>query len=204
MNIPAIRSKGKFGLKPPFDNIVSSMKEYTVTSIRSLTELGPEDPIENIYKLSGLTEDDYNLDKDNDVPIVVLSDTSGSFIYVPGNRFITVPIVTGIRHQESILSIPLGLLPVDIDLGLIKSNIEQMIYDTIGVDTSVTKVESSAIILVEDTDSKTMKLLRENRISVKKSYRTRYLETKELLDSKILYLEQLECYIKKTEGSQCQ
>lgn len=199
--IPPINSKGKFELATPFDNILSPLEEYTVTAVRSINEIMPDDPLNNIYIPVGLDSDDLTSDVNNGVPIVVLVSTGGEYIYVPGDKFTTIPLVNGVRHQELLLTIPLGLLPENMDLNVLKTNIQDTVYAVVGNKGISTIIENSAIVLLDETETKRLRLLRENAITVTKSDKVKYEETLELLKSKEKQLKGLEAYIKKNKSN---
>jgi len=195
--VPPINSKGKFVLAAPFDNVLSSLEEYLVTAIRSLDELASDKPYDNIYKPVGLTEEDLARDLENKVPIVVLLSTGNEYLYVPANRILSIPVIVGKQHQEKMLAISLGLLPLDLDLTTLEDDIASVIYDSLGVEAVLREIPTSAKVLLDDATSKQMELLRENKSSVKKSFRTRYQETLTLLNKKDTHIRNLESYIKK-------
>jgi len=197
MIIPPINSKGKFKLAPPFDNILSDMAEYSVTGIRNLNEIMADDPLKNIYEPAGLTEDDLKEDIANNIPIVVLLSSGNEYTYIPADRILSMPTISGLKHQERMLAINVGLLPVNYDLNMLKQNIDEMIYDTIGVETKTEEVLTSAVVLLDDTKTEQLKRLRNNKIKIKKSFRTRYYETLALLRKRNSLIENLEKYIKK-------
>jgi len=196
--IPPINTKGNFSFKEPFDTLLKEDLEYTVTSVRSLSDLvnSEEDPLAGIYVASGLTEEDYKYDVDNNIPIVVLLSEAGNYYYVPANRITSIPKVEGVRYQDKILAIHLGSLPVIKNLDTLKEVIKQDVYDILGVESQIEVVLASAVKLVSKEDDKLYTNLLENRATVNKSYRTLYKETKELLDDREIVITKLEDYIK--------
>lgn len=197
--IPPVNSKGMFELASPFNNILSSLEEYTVKAIRSLNEISADDPLNNIYIPVGLSADDMNEDISNNVPIVVLMSTGGEYIYVPCNRIRTIPLINGTKHQEVALTIPLGLLPVDFNFDLIKTNIEELVYELTATKAQSVIYETSTVILLNEVETKKLELYRNNVTKVNKSYRTRYEEISNLLDSKDKQIAGLEAFIKSVK-----
>jgi len=194
--IPPINAKGKFTLSSPFNSIINPLEEYTVVGIRSLEELAASDPLTIIYKAVGLTDIEYEDDRYNNVPIVVLLSTAEEYIYVPATKVITMPVLTGKQHQEKTLAIPLGLLPDDLDLSLLQIYIHDTIYDVIGVDTNAEVLETSSKVLLDDIESKQLQQLRDNIKIVTKSYRTLYNELVVILTKKNNIIKYLENHIK--------
>lgn len=198
--IPAINSTGKFSLAVPFNNLLSDLEEYKVIAIRGIKELLSDNPLDNIYTPVGLTIEDMEEDVKNDIPIVVLISTSEEYLYVPADKILTIPITSGAEYQEKVLSISLGLLPVKKDLSIITEIIEELIYDGLGVKSESKVIESSAKILLDNIKDKQLRQLRENRVTVTKSNRTKYLETVALLNKKNTLIKNLEQYILKLKN----
>ena len=197
--VPPINSVGSFEFKPPFDTIVPRDQELKVIAVRTIPELEQSslDPLNVIYIPNNLTEDDFKNDAIKDVPIVTLANEGGVKYTVPANRINTIPDISGVRYQEKILAINLGPLPVIFNLDNAKGILKQDIYDILGIDSQVEVINSSAITLMTKEEDAIYTQLRENRSSVNKSYRTRYLETKELLEKRDIKLQALEDYIKQ-------
>ena len=196
MIIPPINAKGKFVLAAPFDNILSSIAEYTVTAIRSLEELYTDRPLENIYLPVGLTDKDMQDDKSNNVPIVVLVSTSNDYLYVPANRILSMPVLTGVKYQERSLLVPLGILPVTMNVDVMKSNIEEYIYTALGNKTKIKEVLTSAVVLINNVDDKILEKKRKHYTDYNKSYITRYYEAVALLKTKDNLINKLEEFVK--------
>lgn len=197
--IPPINTKGMFELASPFNNVLSSLEEYTVTAIRTLNEISADDPLNNIYIPVGLTIDDMNDDIANEVPITVLVATGGEYIYVPCNRLRTIPLINGSKHQEKVLTIPLGLLPLDFNFDLIKTSVEELIYDLTANKSESVIYDSSRIVLLSETETKKLELYRDNIRKINKSYRTRYEEISKILENRDKQIAGLEAYVKKNK-----
>ena len=197
--VPPINSVGSFNFKPPFDTIVPRDQELKVIAVRSIPELEQSslDPLNVIYLPNNLTEDDFKDDAVKDVPIVTLANEGGVKYTIPANRINTIPTITGVKYQEKILAINLGPLPVTFNLDIAKEILKQDIYDILGIDSQVKVINSSAITLMSKEEDATYTQLRENIATVDKSYRTRYLETKELLEKRDIKIQALEDYIKR-------
>lgn len=198
--IPPINSKGSFVFAPPFDTKLDMGREYTVTGIRSIVELfnNSEKPFEMIYKPVGLTEEDFNSDIINNVPIIVLSTDGCDFIYIPANKITSIPIISGVKYAEKILAVSLKSIPIDMDLTLLANTLIDITYEITGIKANVSEVISSSTFLVPTEEDKVFRMLLANRIKVDKSYKTRYEETKVLLEEKNkIILQYEECFKKK-------
>lgn len=197
--IPPINTKGSFVFAPPFDKIIDMSREYTVTGMRSLVELfnNGEKPFDMIYKPVGLTETDFNNDVINNVPIIVLSTEGCDFLYVPANRITSIPMISGVKYVEKILSLSLGNVPLDLDLTLLSNTIVDVAYEIVGIKATVTENRSSSVFLVTESEDTIFRTLMKNRASVDKSYKTKYEELKLILAEKDKKITMLETCIKK-------
>jgi len=195
---PTIGAKGQFKLTVPFDTLIKTTDILEVKSIRSLTELNAsgENPLDLIYKAVGLTEDEFMIDLNANIPIVVMVTTGNSYIYIPANRIISAPIISGINYQEKILACSVGNLPLDYDFSLVKDTIIQSVMDSTGIEVNIEIVSSSKVNRVSDVDDGVLMQLLENKKSIDKSYKTRYLETLNLYNTLKTKFTNLQDWIK--------
>lgn len=199
--IPPINSKGLFSFAEPFASVIPKNQEYKVTSVRSLTEMynSAEQPYETIYKIVGLTEANFADDVANNISIVVFASNGNEYFYVPSNRILSMPDISGIKYQEVILAVSLGAMPINYNLDLIKSNIVSEVYNTIGTQSNVKSVPSSAVILVTSDENAKFNALLANRKTVIKSWETQYLELKAIYDDLTIKHAALENYVISTK-----
>lgn len=196
--VPPINSSGAFEFEAPYDDNLLNNKEYTVKAIRMLKEMSDngEQPFENIYLPVNRTEEEYKQDLDNDIPIVSLSDSGGNYAYIPANKIKSMPKTTGVKYQETILAINLGMLPVAYVLDGIKELVKDDIKAAMGINSNVEAIVSSAIHLVTEEEDKTFKQLLEANKTIKEGYATRYKTLNENFTQLQTRLQLLENYIK--------
>ncbi len=197
MIIPPINTKGLFTVQSPFEQMISDKQEYVVTAIRSLSELleSNEKPIENIYAPVGLTEVEYTSDLNSNIPIIILLSSSSKYIYVPANRILTVPNISGFRYQEKVLGINLGSIPTNLYLTDLINELKATVTENIGINTDVKIIDSSAVILIDEVDHLTFTAKRESRIANELSYKTLYEQQLILINKLRDQISELECYI---------
>jgi hypothetical protein len=198
MLIPPINSKGVFVFSEPFNTIIPSNQIYVVTSIRSLVELynSNEQPYDTIYKAVGLSEADFKADVDANIPIVVFSTTGNELFYVPGNRILSMPDISGVQYMEKVIAIPLGPLPLDYDLSLVETQVQEVVYNTVGVNSVAKTVLASAVILYSEDQDATFRALLAHKKTVDKSHLTMYLELKVRYDALLAKHTALEACVK--------
>lgn len=179
MIIPSIGMKGLIKFKPPFDK-EEYKKKYEVIAIRDLIDYynNGEDPLNNIYLRFDLTEEDYNNDIENKVPIITLRADGNKLTYVPANRILSLPQVYGVEYQQKVLSINLGMIPESINLSDIQSDIQDLVKDSLGIKPVVQTVPTSAICYKTEEEHKAFISLFDKNPNVQnyKSYKTKYLQ----------------------------
>ena len=192
--IPPIGSKGKFTFQSPFDTGTKKDTEYTVYSIRSIRELmdSSEDPLKYIYKNVGLSETDMNKDIEDNIPIVVLSSGTNSYIYVPANRISTLPDISGVKYQQKMLAINIGHLPLDYSLDVVKETVKEAVLEMTGIESTVQAIDTSAIKYITSKEHTTYMKLIAGRKKSNMSYRTRYKILNNQYESLKKKLEDLE------------
>lgn len=196
--LPAIGSKGCYTLLAPFDTLISPKRIYTCQAVRSLHDwvIDGKDPFKQIYEPVGLTEQTFNNDLKNGVSIVTLIGDGGETLYIPNSYIQSYPIYDGVKYVGRALSVPLGILPEDVDISTLKSMIVQLVHDVLGIDITVTDVITSGSVNVSQADHNAIVTLRNNNKTLNKSYRMQYLEATALVSKLQSQMQLLECYIK--------
>lgn len=142
--IPTVGMTGVYTLVTPFTTDPGEILECTaVRSLKSYIS-NNDDPLNEVYKKVGLTEDQYNEDLNDDMEIVTLVNTKGYFILVPAKYIAGYPAIDGVYYRAITIGVPLPLMPVNQNLAFIGSDITTLIKAKLGVDT--------APVLIETTD----------------------------------------------------
>ena len=198
--IPTINTKGNFKFKPPYNVKEYESEIFTVDAIRSIKDMiaSGEDPYKGVYQPIGMSEADYNTDSENKVPIVVLKGSNNRFLYVPANRITTIPLVEGREYQQMALAVNMGYLPYDYDISTLSNDIIEAVYNITGIKSTVELVRTSGVLKVDYTKHDTFMKLLENKKSVTKSWKTKYLELEEKYNALKILIQQLESTILNT------
>lgn len=202
--IPIVGSKGKYTFKEPFNQEDYEKQELTVSAVRTFKELQDSniDVFKTVYNLVGLTETDLLSDITNSVPIVVFTSTSGDYLYVPANRVTGLPDTSGIKYQQIILAINLGLMPLDFNLKTAKQTVWDSVYDTLGVESEVQEIKSSGIVPVDPVEDLRYKRLLESRKTQDTSFRTKYYRLKDQFERLQEQYKKLENWVLELKGGQ--
>lgn len=174
--IPELGTKGTFTFAAPFDNIIAPTQELEVKALRSLKEVydSEEDPFTNIYQSLNLTEQEFKRDLDWKVPIIVFSDSSNQYFYVPATKLLSLPKIAGIKYQEVMLAVNLGYLPLSHDISLLIDTLKTDVLATTGITSTVETIKTSAIQMVTDEEHENFLKLLNSKKTNKNSYRYKY------------------------------
>jgi hypothetical protein len=176
--VPTVGTKGKFTFLPPFDTKIDMNQEYQVEGVRTLIDLenSEESPYETIYKIVGMTAEEFNDDLINGVFIVTFKSAGCEYFYVPTDRISSLPQINGKVYQDLALGVALGLLPVDYDLDILKQSVVDTVRDITGITPTVTHMATSAKVVIDMDKHREMVSYRNNNTTVHKTYKTRYAE----------------------------
>lgn len=140
--LPPLETKGIYVLKSPFTAAADTV--YTTQAHRTIEEMIDRklDPFELVYQPNGLTQDQYQQDKDEGVVIVTLMSADKPTILVPNRYIETYPNMGVVPHSHVVMVADCGMLPDHYDLSLIESAIQSVVVETTGV---VVEVKSAVV-----------------------------------------------------------
>ncbi len=148
--IPTVGMRGFYTLSPPLDQLVLTGEEYTCQAVRRLSDYlaNNEDPEADIYKLYGLTSDDFKADLAEDMYIMSLQSDSGHWVYVPVRYLQAYPDANGVAYRTLMIGVSVGAHPVDKDMAHVKSEIEDLVVRLLGVKPVIKQVVTSKPVLM--------------------------------------------------------
>ena len=196
--LPVIGSSGTYELLPPFDTVILPEELYTCKAIRNISEYVSynQDAKKLVYDYYGLSEVDYENDIQEDMEIVSLQNNKGVWVYVPARYIIKYPEVDGIPYHQLSLVCKLPAVEVSRDISHLKTDVINLIKDTLGVEPAVEIVEVSRTIAVTRETSDLLKieraLISNGRVTDRAKY-MQLLQREQLLLDKV---RELEDYIK--------
>lgn len=164
--LPAINSVGIFKLKEPFVNLINEKRMYTCIAVRKLEELMAigDFPYEKYYKPRNITEDIFNKDVNNQVCLITLQNDSGDLFQFPSSYLLSFPIPNGIKYANLGMGIHLGALPIDIDLSLLKQEIEKLVTSHLGVQATCKSMVLSNPEIISNDNHNSISKARANKI----------------------------------------
>lgn len=137
--IPPFKCEGWFELSPPFKLV--SGKVYICEEIRSFEELARlgKKPLEEVYLKNGLTKEHYEEDKKLEASIVTLKPIGGQAVYVPSTYIISYPGMKGTGYTTKVLVMEVGLLPRNLNMSSLNTELADYIKKSIGVDALISE-----------------------------------------------------------------
>ncbi len=176
--VPTVGMTGFFSFSAPYDTILNSKQQLTVTSIRTIQELqaSGEDPLNNIYIKAGESELVMSNDMTANVPIVTLKTDGDEYLYIPANKLISTAKLTGTSYSERAIIVNVGYIPTATDLAATIQIIKDDVYTTVGVTPDVIETTTSSVVSVDAVKHASLTTIRANKKTVDKSYKTKYNE----------------------------
>lgn len=189
-----VNTTGKFTFKDPVNNAIDESIEYNIVAVRSIKELidTGDEPFVTIYEPLGIGKDKYREDVENNINIIVLTNTNGNtYTYVPESFIVNVPDSSGYKYAETLLAINLGKIPLDLNLTNLKEEIHDLILSLTGLNTEAKEIQTSAIELVDEVDH-TLYLRKLNYGGAnEESYRVKYEKLLEAYNHKFDYNQKI-------------
>ena len=198
--LPVIGSSGTYELLPPFDTVILPEEIYTCKAIRNISEYVSynQDPKKLVYDYYSLSESDYENDIREDMEIISLQNNKGVWIYVPARYIVKYPEVDGVPYHQLSMVCKIPAIEVSKDISHLKTDVINLIKDTLGVEAAVELVEASRTIAVTKDVSDQLKidraLVSNGRVTDRAKYMQLLQQQQVLLDK----IEALENYIKST------
>ena len=159
--------KGLFNISSPFNTVLPSTTQLTVTAVSSISALINEgvDVLNDLYLSAGSTSKQYELDLSNNIQIITLSTDTGKSGKVPANSITNPPVMDGVNYANFILVASLGLLPETFDFESLKLDINSYIASTVGITTTSKIVTYGDPTLLTVDTYKKQEIIRKNRIT---------------------------------------
>ena len=196
--LPTVGASGYYTLISPLDTLISTNEKYTCQAIRRISDYlaNNEDVFKDIYQKNNISEEDFKADVQIDMYIVSLQSEIGHWLYIPAKYIAKYPIVNGIPYRTVSIAIALPALPVDQELSHIVTDIGNIITDALGVNSSISIVETSRVVLVDKTKHDLSVANRTARTNGRVTDRSRYTALSSDYQTIVNQVVQLENYIK--------
>lgn len=193
--------KGKFIVGQPFDKHIDPDTIYTVSSILALNEIVTSDldPLENVYKVNGLTEDEFDYDLQNNIDLVSLTteDKANSFIYIPMRYIRSAPMQSHAVYQSHTFLFSLAALPEYVDKNVVGEEVRDFIKARLGIDAKFEMVNNSDELAVPNEKHEIIEAKRLTMIT-EGTYLTELRKLRLLVEKLKKENQALKCHIKNS------
>lgn len=181
MNVNNIKvgNSSSYSFLAPYDTILSSKTVYEVTKLSTLRSLltGNYNPLENIYKLYGMSEAEY--EEDLSINRLIVELTLGTKVfYVPINRITDVETETNVHYSERMIGIKLGFIPDTENLEVLLGEIRLLVKDMTGIEPLVSDAVISSKVSILEADHLTREDEREALKGEHGNYKKLYYDLK--------------------------
>ena len=155
--IPAVGTRGRFVLKPPFAAAMTPNTLYTMTAVRRFDEI--ETLGQNIYDLFYkpflLTEQDVQTDRSAGAMLITLMATDSRPLYVPSS-YVQFPDLAYKPYNQYIMVLSCGPLPEDTLFDPTITALQNACSDFLGVtpEVHVAFMPLSDVITPEENDNR--------------------------------------------------
>jgi len=196
--VPTVGMRGLYSLKAPYANLLREQIEYTCIAVQNLTGAlaNGEDPLTDIYLANGDTEANYETDLAANHCLVTLQSESGDQVTVPNSALNGLPVADGVRYISSVLGISLSALPEDFDLTQLKQDISDLVFDQIGVRSTVYAATIGGTLVLPHGTHAAIEAARVANVVIQPSNSARVVQLELEKAAMQARLTQLEDYIK--------
>lgn len=152
--VPTVGMAGLYTLKAPYTNLLRAQVEYTCIGVINLSGAlaDGQDPWTDIYLANGDTEANYQHDLSLNHCLVTLQSATGDQVTVPNSALNGLPNGDGVRYVSTVMGISLSALPEDYDLTQLKADISDLVFETVGVRSTVYATTiGGTLVLSHDT-----------------------------------------------------
>lgn len=202
---PSVGTEAYFTFKEPFNSFIGNrfnitvenmrLRVISIIAMRDVIRTDLRDPYTDLYDPAGLTEVQYKLDLNNDVPLISLSfktpDNIERYIRVPLNYISEISDDSLVEYLNRILVVDLGNLPKDFNLDAYYEDFKDFISTRIGVNPDIKDVTLGAVEFMDQNEHEVRETVRNNTVTVHKTMAIQLSEITEAHDELLNRLETL-------------
>lgn len=183
VSAPAVGQEAYFKFKNPVLTYVQSklntneasilLKVIGINNLRGLLEAELRDPYVDTYAPMGIGVQDYRDDVLNDIPLYVFSyrDMGGNIVYLkaPLNYIQEYSGTLDINYTNRLIVLEMGKLPATLDTVVIFQELQDLVYDKLGVTPTAKEISIGEPEKIERADHELRESIRKQSIQVAKS-----------------------------------
>lgn len=183
VSAPSVGQEAYFKFKNPVLTYVQSklntneasilLKVIGINNLRGLLEAELRDPYVDTYAPMGIGVQDYRDDVLNDIPLYVFSyrDMGGNIVYLkaPLNYIQEYSGTLDINYTNRLIVLEMGKLPATLDTVVIFQELQDLVYDKLGVTPTAKEISIGEPEKIERGDHELRESIRKQSIQVAKS-----------------------------------
>lgn len=195
--VPFVGLSGKFTTKAPFTLAIQPNVEYTVVTVSNLSGLIASgiDPWTDIYEPQGGTRLIYEEDLAHNRCVISLQAGVGNVLVVPNSALAIKPIDDGVRYLSMLMTASLSALPEDTDLTELKNDVADLIFQRLGVRSTIYPQVVGNAVLVSHENHAAIEAARQANITYFGSNMTRIIELEAKVQAQLDTINQLNEFI---------
>ena len=156
------------------------LKVIGINNLRGLLEAELRDPYVDTYAPMGILAQDYRDDVLNDIPLYVFSykDMGGNIVYIkaPLNYIQEYSGTLDINYTNRLIVLEMGKLPATLDTVVIFQELQDLVYDKLGVTPTAKEISVGEPERIERADHELRESIRKQSIQVAKSTKSALAE----------------------------
>ncbi len=192
--------KGVIITTAPFDVVINPWLIHQCIGVETINGLlaKGEEPYTDIYEPNGISEDQFNIDADANVRIITFQSATGQIISIPEVYVESIPDANGVPYRCVMLGISLSAIPDDMDIGDLKTEISDMIFDYLGVRSEIKEVVYGEPSILSQEEHTAVEQARVTNVTNNVSSRLRVTKLQTTVNDLTQKVQLLEEYIKNT------
>lgn len=165
--LPSIGMMGLWALKDPYGALVMPTTQYTCVKIQSLgaSVNAGEDPLTNVYLISGATQADFDLDVAADAYLITIQSELGDLVVFPNSALISLPNTDGVLYRNLVLSISLSAISDHTDLTTLQQRVSDLVLNSVGVKSTTYITQVGGVSVLSSDQSAAMESARQLNIT---------------------------------------
>lgn len=195
--IPSIGVRGLYTLLTPFQVKLLANTPYNCIGIRKLEDIvaAGGDPKALYYTANDQSDAKYDEDLALGACIVTLRAFEGPPVYVPSTFITSMPDQGGVPYTTLVLGVSLSAIPDSLDLTYLKSQVVDLVRDTIGVTSEVREVAVSPPTNLSQAEHATIEAVRAAAVAASQTDYAQLVAANAALAAARQKILELEAYI---------
>lgn len=202
---PQVGTETYFSFKEPLNTYVRNkynlsgtrhkLKVITILNMKDGIRTDLRDPFTDLYDPAGLTEVQFKMDLNNEIPLISFSHTDGNgverFIRVPLNYIAEIGDISTVEYFNRMLVVDLGKLPSTLSLESLYQDVVDFVATRTGVTADIKDVTVGEVVLVDSDEHLHRETIRSNSVTVHKTLSIQLAEITESRDQILHRLDDL-------------